>query len=83
MSNNNHTQSEKAVLNIKPVTARIGAEIEDIRLSADLRPAEMAAIQDALLKYKVLFFRNQSHLDDAGQEAFAPFSESSSPTRLT
>lgn len=71
MSYDNHTQSENAVLNIKPVTARIGAEIEDIRLSADLSPAEVAAIQNALLKYKVLFFRHQTHLDDAGQEAFA------------
>ena len=31
----------------------------------------IAAIEAALSKYKVIFFRDQGHLDDAGQERFA------------
>ena len=54
-----------------PIAGRIGAEIRGIRLSADLDDATVAAIHRALLRHKVIFFRNQSHLDDAGQEAFA------------
>lgn len=56
---------------IHPVAGRIGAEIRGIRLSADLPAAEFNKIREALLKYKVLFFRGQHHLDDASQEAFA------------
>jgi len=58
-------------LDIHPVAGRIGAEIRGVRLSAELDPASIDAIQAALLRYKVLFFRAQTHLDDVGQEAFA------------
>lgn len=51
--------------------ARIGAEIKNIKLSGDLPDPTIAAINDALLKHKVIFFRNQGHLDDAEQERFA------------
>lgn len=54
-----------------PITPRIGAEIRDIRLSADLPEPTLAVLNDLLLRHKVLFFRGQTHLDDAGQEAFA------------
>ncbi|UVI32842.1 TauD/TfdA dioxygenase family protein [Paenibacillus spongiae] len=70
--------SEKNVYNdtdkgieIHPIAGRIGAEISGVRLSADLEESELAIIREAILKYKVVFFRAQSHLDDAGQEAFA------------
>jgi taurine dioxygenase len=53
------------------VTGRIGAEISGVRLSGQLAPETVAAIRDALLRYKVIFFRDQGHLDDAQQEAFA------------
>src|ERR1700693_6238101 len=33
--------------------------------------ATVAAIEAALSKYKVIFFRDQGHLDDAEQERFA------------
>ena len=56
---------------VLPVTPRIGAEIRNIALSADLSDATLAAIEVLLLRHKVLFFRGQHHLDDAGQEAFA------------
>lgn len=57
--------------NILPVTPRIGAEIRDLRLSADLPQPVIDALWQALLRHKVLFLRGQSHLDDAAQEAFA------------
>ena len=62
---------------VKPVGGRVGAVIENIRLSGDLPDAVIARLEDLLRQYKVLFFRGQ-HLDDAAQEAFgarfgAPF----------
>lgn len=51
--------------------ARIGAEIRNVKLSSDLPDHAIAAIKDLLLEHKVIFFRDQNHLDDAGQEAFA------------
>ena len=59
------------LLDIHPVAGRIGAEIRDVQLSADLQPAVIDAIQAALVEHKVLFFRGQHHLDDQGQEAFS------------
>lgn len=56
---------------VLPVTPRIGAEIRDIVLSADLPDATLAALESLLLRHKVLFFRGQHHLDDQSQEAFA------------
>ncbi|WP_034292859.1 TauD/TfdA family dioxygenase [Herbaspirillum sp. RV1423] len=60
----------EALLDLHPVAGRIGAEIRDVRLSGDLGRETFRAIRQALLKYKVLFFRGQQHLDDSGQEAF-------------
>lgn len=51
--------------------ARIGAEIKNIRLSGDLPDQTIAAINSLLLEHKVVFFRDQGHLDDAEQEGFA------------
>jgi alpha-ketoglutarate-dependent sulfate ester dioxygenase len=53
------------------VSGRIGAEISGVRLSGQLSPQTVTTIRDALLRHKVIFFRNQAHLDDAEQEAFA------------
>ncbi|RMQ49766.1 Alkylsulfatase AtsK [Pseudomonas cichorii] len=58
-------------LEIQPVAGRIGAQVNGIALGADLDAATVEALQDALLHYKVLFFRDQNHLDDQSQEAFA------------
>lgn len=52
-------------------TARIGAEIRNIKLSGDLPDQTIAAINSVLLKHKVIFFRDQGHLGDAEQERFA------------
>lgn len=58
-------------LELVPRAGRIGAEVRGLRLSADIAPSTFAAIHQALLKHKVLFFRGQQHLDDASQLAFA------------
>ena len=58
-------------LDIVPVAGRIGAEIRGIALSGDLDDATLAAIRAALVRHKVIFFRDQTELDDSRQEAFA------------
>jgi alpha-ketoglutarate-dependent sulfate ester dioxygenase len=63
--------SATRALEALPIAGRIGAEIRGIRLSGDLDDAAVAAIRQALLRHRVIFFRDQTHLDDAGQEAFA------------
>ncbi|WP_426441233.1 TauD/TfdA dioxygenase family protein [Bradyrhizobium genosp. P] len=51
--------------------ARVGAEIRNITLSGDLPDLTIAAINRLLLEHKVLFFRDQGHLDDVEHERFA------------
>lgn len=59
-----------AGLVIRPVQPTIGAEIEGVDLSRPLTENLRDAIRAAVLKWKVVFFRDQS-LDDASQAAFA------------
>ena len=58
-------------LDIHPLAGRIGAEISNVRLGGDLPEPTIASIEAALTKHRVIFFRNQNHLDDAEQERFA------------
>jgi len=58
-------------LEIHPVAGRIGAEIRGVHLSGELDAATVEAIQQALIQYKVVFFCEQTQLDDQRQEAFA------------
>ncbi|KAA8735389.1 TauD/TfdA family dioxygenase [Acinetobacter qingfengensis] len=58
-------------LKITPLTGRIGAQIQDIHLSSTLNPRQINQVYQALLKYKVIFFRGQHHLTDEEQEKFA------------
>ena len=60
-----------AQLTVHPVAGRIGAEIRGVHLSGDLDKKQIGAIRQALNDHKVIFFRGQQHLNDAGQEAFA------------
>jgi alkyl sulfatase len=60
-----------AALDVRPITPAIGAEINGVRLSGDLPAATVTAIRDALLRHRVVFFRGQGHLDEAGHQAFA------------
>jgi alpha-ketoglutarate-dependent taurine dioxygenase len=50
---------------------RIGARIDGVALGGDLSPDTVAEVRSALLQHKVVFFRDQHQLDDAGQVAFA------------
>jgi taurine dioxygenase len=58
-------------LDIRPIGGRIGAEIRGVVLSGDLDAATVQAIEAALVRHKVIFFRGQDHLDNAEHEAFA------------
>nr|WP_261182320.1 MULTISPECIES: hypothetical protein [unclassified Acinetobacter] len=46
-------------IQVKPITGRIGAEIEGVKLSATLNQATVHEINHALVKYKAIFFKNQ------------------------
>ena len=50
---------DTGALNIKPMTPAIGAEILDIDLGADTVAERILDIRAALLKYGVIFFRDQ------------------------
>jgi taurine dioxygenase len=71
MSNASSTDNAIPSANIVRRAARIGAEIRDVRLSGDLSDEVVLAINKVLLEHKVIFFRDQGHLDDAEQERFA------------
>ncbi|WP_454255033.1 TauD/TfdA dioxygenase family protein [Pseudomonas sp. Marseille-Q8238] len=64
-------RTQPAELEVQPIAGRIGAQIDGVRLSGDLDAATVDAIQAALVRYKVIFFRDQRQLDDQAQEAFA------------
>lgn len=57
-------------IQVKPLSAHIGAEIHGADLSRPLGAAQTAAIRAALLKWKVIFFRGQS-LSHEAHVAFA------------
>ncbi|RFU87568.1 TauD/TfdA family dioxygenase [Streptomyces triticagri] len=52
------------------VGGRIGAVIEGVRLGGDLDAETLTAVRTAILTHKVVFFRDQSHLDAESHEAF-------------
>ncbi len=52
------------------MTATIGAEVRGVDLAADLDPDTVVAIRDALLAWKVIFFRDQHTLDRDRHVAF-------------
>lgn len=57
-------------LDVRPIAGRIGAEIHGVDLTRPLEAATVAAIRDALLQWKVVFFRDQ-FLDQEQHLAFA------------
>ena len=57
-------------IDIRPVTAIIGAEISGVDLREPLADDDVAAIRQAWLDHLVLFFRDQ-HIDDDQHLAFA------------
>jgi alpha-ketoglutarate-dependent taurine dioxygenase len=56
-------------LDVRPVAGHIGAEIQGVDLGAELDEATITGIRQALLEWKVVFFRNQS-IGHAEQVAF-------------
>lgn len=58
-------------IQVQPIGGRIGAEIQGVKLSADLADEVVNEINQALLQHKAIFFKDQQHLDDVVQEAFA------------
>ncbi|MFT4099629.1 MAG: TauD/TfdA family dioxygenase [Burkholderiaceae bacterium] len=58
-------------LELQPVGGRLGAEVRGLRLNGDLSPEVIASLRAALHANKVLFLRDQHHLDDATQQAFS------------
>jgi alpha-ketoglutarate-dependent taurine dioxygenase len=57
-------------LDLRRVTARIGAEVRGLDLDVSLEPATVAALRAALDEHKALVFHDV-HLDDEGQQRFA------------
>ena len=55
---------------IKPIAGRIGAKIIGVDLSSNLSNEIISDIRKALVKHKVIFFRDQN-LDAQGQVSFA------------
>ena len=51
-------------LDVRPVTGIIGAEVHGVDLRRPLEPAVVAEITEALLRWKVLFFRDQPLTQD-------------------
>jgi len=56
-------------LDVRPLSAHTGAEIHGVDLTQPLDPATVAEIRAALLRWKVVFFRDQ-HLDHDQHIAF-------------
>ncbi|MGF6266388.1 alpha-ketoglutarate-dependent taurine dioxygenase [Paraburkholderia youngii] len=57
-------------LRIRRVAGLIGGEVQDFKLSPALDESVIDTLYRALVKYKVLFFRDQGHLDDVSHQAF-------------
>jgi taurine dioxygenase len=62
--------STRIALDLDPLTATIGAEVRGIDLTDELDDETIADLRAALLEWKVLFFRDQHHLDRASHVRF-------------
>jgi taurine dioxygenase len=50
---------QAAAVEVVPMSIHIGAEIHGVDLSRPLPPAQVSAVREALLRWKVVFFRDQ------------------------
>jgi alpha-ketoglutarate-dependent sulfate ester dioxygenase len=66
-----HRRTTAEDVKVTQLGGRIGALVEGVALGPDLAEDTVAAIRAALLHHKVVFFRDQHHLDDQGQIGFA------------
>jgi alpha-ketoglutarate-dependent sulfate ester dioxygenase len=64
------TTNGYSAITVRKLGSRIGAQIDGVRLGGDLPAETVAEIRAAILEHKVVFFRNQNHLDDDDQIAF-------------
>jgi alpha-ketoglutarate-dependent taurine dioxygenase len=58
-------------LTVTKLGSRIGARLDGVRLGGDLDALTVDTIRSALRRHHVIFFRDQHHLDDEQQHAFA------------
>jgi alpha-ketoglutarate-dependent taurine dioxygenase len=58
-------------IEVRKVSAHIGAEIGGVRIGADLSPEVVEEVRAALLAHRVVFLRDQLHADEEDQKAFA------------
>jgi alpha-ketoglutarate-dependent sulfate ester dioxygenase len=65
------TAQDRPTLTVEQLGGRIGARISGVRLAGDLPDATVAEIRTALLRHKVVFFRDQQHLADEDHIGFA------------
>ncbi|TDX16867.1 taurine dioxygenase [Buttiauxella sp. BIGb0552] len=65
-----HPDVEFKNLTIRRVAGNIGAEIVDFKIIPDIDENIFSQIEAALVKYKVLFFRKQTQLNDESHQAF-------------
>ncbi|MEU9854703.1 TauD/TfdA family dioxygenase [Streptomyces sp. NPDC047974] len=64
------TAAPASTLTVHKLGGRLGAVVTGVRLGGDLDPETVGAIRSALLAHKVVFFRDQDHLDEEAHEAF-------------
>jgi taurine dioxygenase len=57
-------------IDVRRIAGHIGAEVTGVQVGPGLEPGTVSLIRDALLRHKVIFFRGQERLDDAGQAGF-------------
>jgi len=62
---------DRPSITLSKIGGRIGARIDGVRLSPDLDAATVSQIRTAILQHKVVFFRNQGHLDDEAHAGVA------------
>jgi alpha-ketoglutarate-dependent taurine dioxygenase len=67
---NQTTDIEATTITVRPIAGNIGAEIDDVDLSRPLADDAVADIRAALLRHRVVFFRDQ-HIDHAQHIEFA------------
>jgi alpha-ketoglutarate-dependent sulfate ester dioxygenase len=65
-----HASTGSAPLSVEPLTGVLGAALSGVALNGDLEDATIDAIKAALHEHRVIFFRDQHHLDDEAQIAF-------------
>src|SRR5690348_12283773 len=64
------TSAVASALEVRKVTARIGAEVRGVDPGRELEPHVVAAVRAAVSEHKALVFRDVD-LDDDGQQRFA------------